>query len=187
MHCAALLAAVVLLPTLGKARDLKTVDGEVYKNIVVSKQDATGIQISHDDGLAFIDFLNLSEKEQKEFGYDPAKYAAGMKEKIAAEKRRQEIAAQQWAAQQAARAAAAKANNSTAPATVVVPVAPAGRGLDVGVGTPGFKYGGYQVEGFGINNGVPYRTEGVPVIPYQGGYAVPYQGGYVTPPIIRQR
>lgn len=178
MHCAVLLAAVALWPALGMARDLKTVDGEVYKNIVVSQVDATGIQFSHDDGIAFIDFKKLPEKEQKEFGYDPVKYVAGVQEKIAAEKRRQEIAAQQYAARLAA-AKLAAANAPKATPAPFVPVNPPAQGMEVGVGTPGFKYGGYQIEGFGITNGMPYRTDGFP--------AVPYQGGYVTPPIVRQR
>jgi hypothetical protein len=193
MHCATLIAALVLvLPALGGARDLKAVDGSIYKNITITKVDVTGIQFSHDDGIAFIDFKNLPEKEQKEFGYDPAKYAAGVQEKAAAEKRRQEAAAQRYAAQQAAMKAIDASNAKNAP---LVPINPPAQGLDVGVGTPGFRYGGYQIEGFGISNGLPYRTDGVPVIPYQGGYAVPYQGrygvpyqgGYVTPPIVRQR
>ena len=95
---ALLITASVWLAATGDARDLKTVNGEVFKNIAVSKKDATGIQITHDDGVAFVDFKNLSDAEQKEFGFDPAKYAAGQQEKIAAEKRRRELAAQRAAA-----------------------------------------------------------------------------------------
>ena len=161
---ALLIAATVLMAAAGDARDLKTVNGEVFKNIAVSKKDATGIQITHDDGVAFVDFKNLADAEQKEFGFDPAKYAAGQQEKSAAEKRRREIAAQQ--------AAAAKAAAANAPAN------PTARGFEFGVGTPGFKYGGYRIDGFGVTNGQPTGTTPLPA---------GIQGGYVSPPIIRKR
>ena len=173
LRCALLIAASVVLTTVGDARDLKTVNGEVFKNIAVSKKDATGIQITHDDGVAFVDFKNLSDAEQKEFGFDPAKYAAGQQEKIATEKRRRELAAQRAAAAQAAAANAPAADPGTA-----ATANPAARGFEFGVGTPGFKYGGYRIDGFGVTNGVPTGTTPLPA---------GIQGGYVSPPIIRKR
>ena len=173
LRCALLIAASVVLTTVGDARDLKTVNGEVFKNIAVTKKDATGIQITHDDGVAFVDFKNLADAEQKEFGFDPAKYAAGQQEKIAAEKRRRELAAQ--------RAAAAKAAAANAPAadpTVATGANPPARGFEFGVGTPGFKYGGYRIDGFGVTNGQPTGTTPLPA---------GIQGGYVSPPIIHKR
>ena len=170
---ALLIAATVLMAAAGDARDLKTVNGEVFKNIAVSKKDATGIQITHDDGVAFVDFKNLADAEQKEFGFDPAKYAAGQQEKSAAEKRRREIAAQQAAA-----AKAAAANAPTADPGTAAGANPTARGFEFGVGTPGFKYGGYRIDGFGVTNGQPTGTTPLPA---------GIQGGYVSPPIIRKR
>src|SRR5215217_7616758 len=93
-----LAAVCVLTGSAASARDLKTLNGEIFKNIAVTKQDATGLQINHDDGVIFIDFRNLGPAEQKEFGYDPAAYVAGWKEKIEADKVRREQAAAAQAA-----------------------------------------------------------------------------------------
>ena len=173
LRFALLIAASVWLTATGDARDLKTVNGEVFKNIAVSKKDGTGIQITHDDGVAFVDFKNLSDAEQKEFGFDPAKYAAGQQEKIAAEKRRRELAARQAAA-----AKAAAANAPTADPGTAAGANPPARGFEFGVGTPGFKYGGYRIDGFGVTNGLPTGTAPLPA---------GTQGGYITPPFVRKR
>ena len=65
-----LLVATLLLGGSAGARDIKTISGDVYKNIDIKSRDATGIQIMHDDGVVFLDFKNLSEADQKEFGYN---------------------------------------------------------------------------------------------------------------------
>ena len=174
-----LIAASVWLAPTGDARDLQTVSGEFFKNIVVSKKDATGIRITHDDGVAFVDFKNLPDAEQKEFGYDPATYAAGQQAKIAAEKRRRELAARQAAAAKTAAAKASADNAQDAVPETAVRATPTARGLEVVVGTPGFKYGKYRIESWSVTNGVPTGTGGT--LPGQT------TGGYVTPPFVRQR
>lgn len=128
-----------------KARDLTTYSGDVYKNIEVVKKDETGMQISHDDGVAFIDYKNLSEADQKVFGYDPAKYAIAWQQKLLArqqEKQQQMLVAQQAAAR--ARAQAALTPEQSAQETWQ-PVQPSG--LQVTYDTPGFGYGPYYFSG----------------------------------------
>src|SRR5688572_26878639 len=133
-------AMLALLALPAGARDLKTIRGDVFKNIIVTKKDATGFQISHDDGAAFVDFRNLAEAEQKEFGYDPATYAAGWKAKIDAESRRREqaLAARQAAAARTkAQASAAPTPRDLAPRTYT----PTNQtGLEVYLEAPGFRY-----------------------------------------------
>src|SRR4051794_11764112 len=103
-----LLVAALFLGGSAGARDIKTIDGDVYKNIEIRSRDATGIQILHSDGVAFLDFKNLSADDQKFFGYDAALYADGWKQKFEEEKKRREAA--ELAAQQAiARARALQA------------------------------------------------------------------------------
>jgi len=156
-----------LLSATAVGRDLKTFNGEIYKNIAISKIDATGLQISHDDGVAFIDFRNLAETEQKEFGYDPTAYAAGWKQKLEADKARRE---QALAAQQAAKARA-KAQAAATPATsfndpVPRTYTPTNQtGIEVTIDAPGFRYGPYDYYGRGFSNTIP---------PSQGGHLVPY-------------
>ena len=189
-----LITASALLNSDSFARDLKTLNGDVFKNITVTKREATGVQITHDDGVIFLDFRNLAEADQKEFGFDPAVYVAGQKEKIEAEKRRRE---QALAAQQAAAAArkAAPATDTgfglyrTAPDSTtqnsgqskLSPVYPSG--VEVYVESPGFKYGPYQIEGRGFSNTIP---------PSLGGKIVPrvyppWDGTYWGPTEIRRR
>src|SRR5882724_8530909 len=103
-----LLVATLFLGGSAGARDLKTISGDVFKNIEVRAKDATGIPIMHDDGVVFLDFTSLSEADQKEFGYDAAKYADGWKQKYEAEKKRREaaeLAAKQTRARAQAQAA----------------------------------------------------------------------------------
>src|SRR5262249_36592161 len=76
------LFAAALLGGSAGARDLKTISGEVYKNVEVRTKDPTGIQIMHDEGVVFLDFKNLSAADQKEFGYNPETYAEGWKQKF---------------------------------------------------------------------------------------------------------
>jgi len=152
-----LLAAILLLGGSSFARDLKTVSGDVYKNISVRSKDATGIQIIHDDGVAFLDFKNLSESDQKDFGFDLAAYADAWKQKFEAEKQQREqaeLAAQQARAQaQQAQAQAAQANAQAQQAYQATNQ----NGLQVTVDSPGFVYGGWNVGGYS------------PVIPYGRG------------------
>ena len=176
-----LLVATLLLGGSAGARDLKTINGDVFKNIEVRVRDATGIQILHDDGVVFLDFKSLSEADQKEFGYDPAKYADGWKQKYEAERKRREAA--EFAAQQArARAQAQAAQGQSTPETYQ----PTNQtGVQVTVDSPGFIYGGYPVGGFvvpGVTTVAP-GGRGRNVLPYPYGY----NGATVGPLEIRRR
>ena len=155
-----LLAATLLLGSSGLARDLTTISGDVFKNITVQSKDATGIQIMHDDGVAFLDFKNLSEADQKAFGFDLAAYADGWKQKFEAEKLRREQAelatllAITRAQAQVAQANAALAQEASQPANQTA--------LQVTTDSPGFIYGGYPFGGYPFwgysTNVVPFGT-----------------------------
>jgi hypothetical protein len=180
-----LLAAFLALGGFATARDLKTVNGDVYKNVVVQSKDATGIQIEHDDGVAYLDFKKLSEADQKDFGYTPESYAAGWKQKYEAERQRRvqaELAAQQAIARAKALAAAADQGNAPAQETWQ----PTNQtGLQVTVDSPGFSYGGFPVGGVlvpGFTTVIP-AGRGRNVAPYPYGY----NGASWGPLQIRQR
>jgi hypothetical protein len=177
-------AIIAILSSAASARDLKTVSGDVFKEITVTKKDATGLQITHQDGATFVDFRNLAAAEQKEFGYDPAAYAEGWKQKIAADKLRRE---QTLAARQAAaardKAQAAATPRDLAPRTYT----PTNQtGLEVTIEAPGFRYGPYDIDGRGFSNTIPPSQGGnlvpVPYFPYDGR-----NGAYWGPTIIRRR
>ena len=168
-----LLGATLLLGGYAEARDLKTLSGDVFKNVEVRTKDATGIQILHDEGVTFLDFKNLSEADQKDFGYDPALYADGWKQKFEAEKKRREQA--EYAAQQAnarAKALAAQAQTQATASTQETWQPTNQTGPEVTVDSPGFNYGGYPVGGYVV----PGFTT---VIPYgRGRHGMPYPYGY---------
>ena len=152
-----MLVATLLLGGSVGARDIKTVGGDVFKNIEVRSKDATGIQIMHDDGVIFLDFKNLSEADQKEFGYDPATYADGWKQKFEAEKKRREVA--EFAAQQAIARAKALAAQGQGNGPAQETWQPSNQtGLQVTVDSPGFIFDGYPVGGVVIVPG--YRNPG---------------------------
>ena len=173
-----LLAATLLLGNTGLARDLKTVSGDLFKNITLRSKDPTGIQIIHDDGVAFLDFKNLSEADQKEFGFDLGTYADAWKQKFEAEKKRREQA--ELATQQANARVQAQAGQTSTPQTYQ----PTNQtGLQVTVDGPGFIYGGFPIGGF--SNGIPYGRRGnfgpYPYVPYNG-----YNGATWGPTEIRR-
>jgi len=172
-----LLVATAVLGGSAFARDIKTISGDVFKNITVQWKDPTGIQIMHNDGVAFLDFKNLSEPDQKAFGYDPATYADGWKQKFEVEKKRREQA--ELAAQQAkARAdalAAAQADGSGQDASQQGTQT----GVQAGIDSPGFIYGGYVVPGFVIPGVVPTG-------PIRNGVPYPYNGASWGPVEIRR-
>jgi len=178
-----LLVATLLLGGSSFARDLKTVSGDIYKNVTVRSRDATGIQIMHDDGVAFLDFKNLSEADQKEFGFDLATYADAWKQKFEDEKKRREQA--ELAAQQAnANARTAQALAAQANAQAQQGYQPTNQtGLQVTVDSPGFSYGGWPVGGFS-----PYASYGrgrnVGPYPYVPGTG--YNGSTWGPVEIRR-
>ena len=179
-------AVFVLAGSAASARDLKTVNGEVFKNITITKQDPTGLQISHDDGVIFLDFRNLGPAEQKEFGYDPAAYAAAWKQKVEADKARRE----QVAAAQAARAkaqAATAAAQSSAPVPFP-PYTPTNQtGVEFYYDSPGYPWGPYNYSGRGFSNTVPQTYYGGGGVPYPHIPNPYYYGPTWGPTIIRQR
>lgn len=183
-------ALVAILGSTASARDLKTVSGEVFKEITVTKKDATGLQITHQDGATFIDFRNLAAAEQKEFGYDPVAYAEGWKQKIAAENQRraQALAARQAATARAkAQAAAATPTPQDLSPRTYTPTNQTG--LEVYLEAPGFRYGPYDYDGRGFSNTIPPR-QGGNLVPYPNNANGPYpyyDGATWGPTIIRRR
>ena len=105
----ALFVSVALTATL-LARDIRTLSGHLYRNVTVTRVEATGIRITHESGVALIDFKDLPAELRKEFGYSEAAYEAGLteskeREALAAVQRRATeaaVAAQRLADQQAA-------------------------------------------------------------------------------------
>ncbi|EDY18231.1 hypothetical protein CfE428DRAFT_4367 [Chthoniobacter flavus Ellin428] len=180
-----LLVATLVFGGSAGARDIKTLSGDVFKNIEVRSKDATGIQIMHDDGVTFLDFKNMSEADQKDFGYNVETYAEGWKQKFEAERQRREAA--ELAAQQAlarARALAAQ-NQANANASTPETYRPTNQtGLEVTVDSPGFTYDGYPVGGFvvpGFSTIIPGRMRGG--VPYRNGYS----GATIGPVEVRRR
>ena len=62
--------------TVGTLNSIQTLDGHMYTNCRVIKQDSTGITFSHSDGVAQVPFWNMSPDLQKQFGYSIEKTAA---------------------------------------------------------------------------------------------------------------
>jgi hypothetical protein len=135
-----LLAATLMLGSSGLARDLTTNSGDVFKNISVRSKDPTGIRIIYEDGVAFLDFKDLSEADQKEFGFDPAAYADAGKQRFEAAKLRREQS--ELATLQAIASAQAQIaqSNASARQTFQRTNPPA---LQVTIESPDFIYGGY--------------------------------------------
>jgi hypothetical protein len=183
-----LLVATLLCGGSAGARDIKTIAGDVYKNIEIRSHDATGIQIMHSDGVAFLDFKNLSEEDQKYFGYDPATYADGWKQKFEAEKKRREaaeIAAQQAIARAKALQAQAQDQANAAAAEAYQPTNQTS--VEVTVDSPGFIYGGYTAGGLivpGFNTIVTggHGHHGIPYNNYGGMTTTPVTNGQWTAP-----
>jgi hypothetical protein len=164
------LLVVLLLAVGAMGRDIKTVSGDVYKNVSVRSKDATGIQIMHDDGVAFLDFKNLSEADQKDFGFDLTTYADAWKQKFEEERLRREqaeaAALQAKAQAQTALTQAAQANAQAQQGQQVANQT----GLQVTVDSPGFGYGGWPIGGWSYNG---YSTR----IPSgRGTYSGPFLG-----------
>ena len=178
-------ALSVLLAGEIAARDLKTTTGEVYHNFAVTKKEPTGLRIAHDDGVAFVDFILLSEAEKKEFGFDAAAYAAGQGEKAAEEKARQQALAAQLAARKAAEKAAGERSladrdySSRDYSQRQIP--PVQQGVQATVDTPDFSTQTYSSDGTLII----YHAPRVVVGKMRGHYLG--NGTYVGPTIVRQR
>ena len=61
--------ALVASVSLALARDITTLTGQTYRAVTITRVEATGIGISHDDGVAFLDFSTLPPEIRREFGY----------------------------------------------------------------------------------------------------------------------
>lgn len=90
---------------LASADDFKTITGQEYKNVSLSRVEPDGIVITFSGGIVKIPFTELSPEIQKKYGYDP-KAAADFQQQTyqgdvarnqqvaaAMEKRRQELEA----------------------------------------------------------------------------------------------
>ena len=107
----------ILLPAFGllamarvTADDLTTRDGQVYHNYRVIDHDAGYITIMDSDGGGKIPLSNLPADLQKQYGYDPAKADAAVKEETEADQQERAAVAQAQAAQRAADAQQAAAS-----------------------------------------------------------------------------
>jgi len=134
-----LLAAALLFGGSSLARDLTTNNGDVFKNISVRSKDPTGVNIMHDDGVAFLDFKSLSATDQKDFGYDPAAYANAVDQKYEAAKLRREQA--HLAALQVIASAQAQTAQANAWAQEILQRTNR-TNIQVNVASPDFIYGG---------------------------------------------
>ena len=72
-----ILTILLLLTAACLARDIRTKTGEIYKDVAVTRVEATGISITHRDGVAFLDFKILPIELQKEYGYSAEGYVVG--------------------------------------------------------------------------------------------------------------
>lgn len=91
--------AALCFAGLGDARDIRTITGQTYRNVAVTRVDPTGIAVTHADGIAFLDFKTLPPEIQREFGYSDAAYLATQ---AAAQERAALVAIQQRATAAAA-------------------------------------------------------------------------------------
>lgn len=83
-----LIALLVMVAMIAQGRDIVTVPGDVYRKVTVTRVERTGIRITHNDGVAFLDFKILSPQLRKEFGYTEEAYAAAQAELVNAEAER---------------------------------------------------------------------------------------------------
>lgn len=67
------------------ANDLTLIDGTVYKNFVVTKQEPDGVKITHDAGIAKVLFEKMVESDRSKFIYDAAKAAEHTKQQSASQ------------------------------------------------------------------------------------------------------
>lgn len=148
-----LVAVSVAAASSAWARDITTTTGQVYHNAVVTKTQPDGIRIEHDDGVGFIDFQVLSEADRKEFGYDPAAYAAAQKDQASNDKRRQEynwMVARQalYLAGKAAEASIAAGYPTPYDIAAPAPQNPAGTTIEATLETPNFSYDSFGSSGW---------------------------------------
>lgn len=54
-----------------RAEDIKTTDGQVFKDATITGKDALGVIISHSDGIARVAYDKLPEELRKQYNYEP--------------------------------------------------------------------------------------------------------------------
>lgn len=70
-----LLCLAFLFPVAVLAADLRQVDGTVYRKVRVMQVDPDGLVISHENGVAKVDFAKLSPDVQQRYSYSEKKAA----------------------------------------------------------------------------------------------------------------
>jgi len=76
-----LILALLLVGVLGsQARDFVTTDGVLFRSTKVTRVEPMGLMISHEDGLAFLEWKRLPESLKRENGFSEERYAAAIAE-----------------------------------------------------------------------------------------------------------
>ena len=79
----ALTLFIVCFASVTLADDFKTIDGQEYKNVTVSRVEPDGIVLITSSGISKVYFTELPKEIQERFNYDPAKAAAYVSEQNA--------------------------------------------------------------------------------------------------------
>lgn len=69
--------AVLPSAELAHSSEIMTLDGNVYRDVTITRIERSGIRISHRDGIGFLDFLILPIPLRNRYGYTEEKYMAG--------------------------------------------------------------------------------------------------------------
>lgn len=85
-------AAPIPAAKTGSGVTVKTTDGEIFSNAVVSEINLTGVKITHDGGVSFIPANKLTAESRKTSGMDKVEEAE--KIRIATQKQREKEAAE---------------------------------------------------------------------------------------------
>jgi hypothetical protein len=83
----ALTLFIVCLASVSLAEDFKTIDGQEYKDVSVSRVEPDGLVLITSTGISKIYFAELPKDVQERFHYDPAKAAAFVSEQNAERER----------------------------------------------------------------------------------------------------
>lgn len=63
-----------------QARDFVTTDGVLFRSTKVTRVEPMGLMISHEDGLAFLEWKRVPESLRREHGFSEEHYAAALAE-----------------------------------------------------------------------------------------------------------